>query len=112
MAYAIVINLDHDAYPREVIQVLWREIQDHMLRAGFHADGRTFVINLPAADACALARRAVDDIEDHLEYHRKHLHKYMKDFYGFPVEAKTNLLMPPTEAIEVEDIAEDNTPIG
>jgi len=110
--YAIVINLDHDAHPREVIQTLWREISEHMLSAGFHADGRSFVINLPPAEACALARRTIDAIEDHLEYHRKHLHKYMKDFYGYPVEAKTNLLMPPTENIQVEDISADNTPIG
>jgi len=112
MAYAIVINLDHDGHPRDVIQTLWQEIRSHMLAAGFHTDGRSFVTNLAPEQACDLARRTIDDIEDHLEYDRKHLHKYMKDFYGFPVESKTNLLMPPNDSIEVEDMIVDNTPIS
>lgn len=103
MTYAIVINLDHDSHPEHVCHFLWNEIKEKMLAAGFRRDGRMFVINLPPPEACRLARAAIDSIEDHLEYHRKHLYKYLREFYGFPLEARVNLLVPPLDSIEVKE---------
>ena len=94
MAYAIVINLDYENHPPEICSELWNVIKFGMLQAGFKTDGRRFTINLPEHQACALARGVIDDIEDHLEYHRKHLYRFMKDFYAYDMAATTNLLVP------------------
>jgi len=101
MAYAIVINLDHQKHSNEVCKILWNEIKEAMVAAGFHTEERTFFINLPEKEACQRARDAMDSLESHLEYHRKHLHKYLREFYGFPAESRTNLLLPPVDDIEV-----------
>lgn len=104
MAYGIVINLDYENNPADTCKFLWQEINDRMLKAGFNRDGRIFTISLPEKEACDRARKVVDSIEDHLEYHRKHLHKYMTDFYGFPLQHRTNLLLPPADSIVLEEI--------
>lgn len=103
MAYAIVINLDYENHPPEACRFLWNEIRDRMIEAGFRIDGRTFLINRPPGEACVLARQVVEGLEEHLDYHRKHLHKYLRDFYGFPAESRSNLLLPPVEDIRLQD---------
>lgn len=108
MAYAIVINLNYDTFPADDCQIMWDEIKERMVAAGFHRDGRSFVINLPDKEACDLAQKIIESIEDHLEYHRKHLHKYMKEFYGYPLAAKTNLLLPSLSEIRVMDVHVSN----
>jgi hypothetical protein len=104
MAYAIVINLDYEAHAAEICRDLWSEIRQKMLEAGFRLDGRTFVINLPEVQACELARQVIDSIEGHLEYHRKHMHKYIRDFYGFPADERVNLLVSGAGDIQVDDV--------
>lgn len=94
MSYAIVINLDYENHPKEICSELWNVIKLGMLQAGFKCDGRRFIINLPEHQACHKARNVIDEIEDHLEYHRKHLYRFMKDFYAYDTEAATNLLVP------------------
>ena len=94
MPYAIVINLDYGNHPPEICSELWNVIKLGMLQAGFTLDGRRFIINQPEYRACEMARRVIDDIEDHLEYHRKHLYRFMQDFYGYDTEATRNLLIP------------------
>jgi hypothetical protein len=103
MQYGIVINLNHDSHPLEVCSFLWEVIREHMMAAGFRQDGRMFVIDRSPEDACRLARETIDSIESHLEYQHRHLHKYLRDFYGFPLESRTNLLIPPIENIEVRE---------
>ncbi len=94
MAYAIVINLDYENHPPEICSELWNVIKLGMLQAGFICDGRRFTINIPEHQACMKARGVIDDIEDHLEYHRKHLYRFMKDFYAYDTDATTNWLVP------------------
>ena len=74
-----------------------------MLEAGFLRDGRTFTTHLGEKAACELARSVIEGIEGHLEYHRKHVYRYLKDFYGYDVACTTNLLLPPAEDITVEE---------
>ena len=105
MPYAIVINLDHDLHPDDVCRFLWNEIAEKMLDAGFRLDGRSFVTSAPPAEAQRQARAAIESLESHLEFHRKRIYKYIKEFYGYPTEARTNLLVPPLEGIEVEESA-------
>lgn len=102
MPYAIVINLDYENHPPELCSELWNVIKLGMLQAGFASDGRRFISNLTERQACERARRVIDDIEDHLEYHRKHLYRFMRDFYGYDTAATTNLLVPGYEDIEVK----------
>jgi len=99
--YAIVINLDYESHPPEICSELWNVIKFGMLQAGFVCDGRRFIINMPEYQACEIARRVIDDIEDHLEYHRKHLYRFMKDFHGYDTDATRNLLLPGQEPMEV-----------
>jgi hypothetical protein len=102
MPYAIVINLDYENHPPELCSELWNVIKFGMLKAGFVCDGRRFISNLTERQACEKARRVIDDIEDHLESHRKHLYRFMRDFYGYDTAATTNLLVPGYEEIEVK----------
>jgi len=107
LSYAILINLDYEHHPAQACAILWEEISRRMVQAGFHLDGRFFVINRPEQEACQLARKVMEEIEDHLEYHHRHMHKYLKDFFGFPADARCNLLLPPADAIDVEAIDEE-----
>ena len=102
MAYAIVINLDYDNHPPEICSELWNVIKLGMLQAGFQCQGRTFTTNLTEKQACERAQRVIDDLEEHLEYHSKHLYGFMKDFYGYDTAATTNLLVPSPIEIEVK----------
>lgn len=101
MPYAIVINLDYENHPPELCSELWNVIKLGMLQAGFLSDGRRFISPLPERMACKKARQVIDDIEDHLEFHRKHLYRFMRDFYGYDTAATTNLLVPWHEQIKV-----------
>lgn len=101
MPYAIVINLDYENHPPELCSELWNVIKFGMLKAGFTTDGRRFITNLTERQACDKACRVIDDIEDHLEYHRKHLYRFMRDFYGYDTAATTNLLVQDTEKTAV-----------
>ena len=108
MAYAIVINLDMENNSDAVCAELWNIIKQSMLHAGFFYIKNTFTINLPQQDACELARQTIENIEGHLEYYNRHLHRYLKDFYGFDIAATTNLLTPAMEKIDLqEDLLED-----
>lgn len=110
MVYAVVINLDTENHPKEVCDELWSIIKCSMIDAGFLYIRNTFTINQPAQMACELARQTIENIESHLEYYNRHLHHYIKDFYGFDVAATTNLLTPATDKIRLrEKILEDTT---
>ncbi|MEJ2360009.1 MAG: hypothetical protein P8Z75_01080 [Gammaproteobacteria bacterium] len=102
MPYAIVINLDYENHPSDLCSELWNLIKLGMLQAGFISDGRRFITSLPERQACERARQVIDDLEGHLEYHRKHLYRFMRDFYGYDTAVTTNLLVPGFEQIEVE----------
>lgn len=102
MAYAIVINLDYDNHPPAICSELWNVIKLGMLQAGFKCDGRTFTTNQTEKQACARAQKVIDDLEGHLEYHNKHLYRFMKDFYGYDTAATTNLLVPSSIEIDVQ----------
>ena len=97
----IIINLDYEHQPSNLCNMLWDEIQAGMLAKGFKFDGRIFTIDLDQETARHLAQSAIESIEDHLDYHERRMHKYIKDFYGFSYSNITNMLTPPPEQIEV-----------
>ena len=108
MAYAIVINLDRENNPEDVCDELWKFIKESMLCAGFLYIRDTFTTNLPEQEACELARHTIESIESHLEYYNRHLHRFLKDFYGFDIAATTNLLTPATEKINLQEAVTDD----
>jgi hypothetical protein len=101
--HVIVINLDYENNTKESCSELWKFIKEAMTNAGFVHQGRSFLINLPEKDANALARKTIDDLEQYLDFEQKHIHSYLKGFYGYPMRNVTNLLLPPTEQICVDD---------
>jgi hypothetical protein len=103
MSYAIVINLDYENNQEDLCQEIWDEIKNRMLAAGFRLDNRVFMIKLEQKAACDLARSVIEGLESHLEFHKKHVFRYLKDFYGYDMEHTRNLLVPDTDEIEVSE---------
>lgn len=103
MRYAIVINLDYDSHPYESCKALWEEIRAGMLRAGFRQEGRLFTTGMPESEACDTAITVIDALEEHRDFYDKRVYLYLKEFYGFRLDCTVNLLLPPTDSIEVEE---------
>lgn len=102
MRYAIVINLDYDTNPAEDCSRFWRLLHDRMVAAGFRSEGRLFTIELPAADACALARATVEALDHEPFLTATGAYTYLKEFYGYDHSETVNLLLPPG-GIELEE---------
>jgi len=103
MTAAILINLDYEGAPYEACKLLWVEIREKMLNAGFKYDGRLFTIeNLEERQAFALARAVMESIEEHLEFEERRLHKFLKSFYGYKYAKVVNLLTPCPKDSKVE----------
>jgi hypothetical protein len=103
MRYAIVINLDYVSHPQESCNQVWDVIKQRMIDKGFRYDGRLFSIELPDHEACDLARDAIESIEEHHSFEDKRVYMYIRDFYGFNMDNMTNLLLPPSENIEISE---------
>ncbi len=102
MTYVVVINMDYDNHPQSEVTELWSEIKQRMLDAGFIRDGRTFAIHRPAREACRVARGVIEALASGRDFQHQHLHRYLKDFYGYDLACTTNLMLPPTEQIRIE----------
>lgn len=101
MGYAIVINLDYENNPSDACLEIWNIIKVDMLEAGFRLDNRLFTMNRDSEETLALARRVMEGIEDHLDFDKKRVFRYLKDFYGYDMANTTNLLVPGSSEIEV-----------
>lgn len=103
MTYAVVINMDYENNPPQACGELWEQIKQRMLAAGFIRDGRTFTTSLSEKEAARLARRVIADLEEELEHRDQEIFRYLRDFYGYDLVYTTNLMLPPTEEIKVEE---------
>jgi hypothetical protein len=103
MRYAIVINLDYVTQPVESCNLLWQEITEQMVKAGFRSEGRIFTIDLPCEQACDLARQVIEGMEEHQEFHNKRIYNFIKDFFGFDLHYSVNLLVPGTQCLGDQD---------
>jgi hypothetical protein len=106
MRYDIIINLDYENGGDEDLQALFAEIQRTMLHNGFVMDGRRFTIDLPPSEAQSAARSVIDTIEQRHQEHGKSIIPCIREFFGFEPSNATNLLLPPTEEILVQELAE------
>jgi hypothetical protein len=102
MRYGIMINLDYDSYPYDECRDIWNQVRNNMVEAGFRIEGRLFTIASPSAEACALARGVLDNINQDLTTGTD-LYSYMKEFYGYDHTETINLLLPPSDGLEVQE---------
>lgn len=101
MTYVIVINLDYDNNDEDYCHELWQHISTGMLEAGFHCDGRNFSINATQEEAVRQAREVLASLENMLSFEKKDIYQVMKQCYGYHMDTVTNLLLPPSDSIEV-----------
>lgn len=106
MRYGIVINLDYESHPYEMVMNLFRQIRAGMLASGFRQDGRMFTTVLPPRQACDLARRIIDDLDGNRPPGTEPIHRYIKEFFGVELTGATNLMLPSTDEISVVDLDE------
>lgn len=101
MSYAIVINLDYENNSEQICQEIWDVIKARMLLAGFRLDNRVFISSREDKEASELARSVIEGMEEHLEFDKKHIFRFLKDFYGYSMDLRTNLLIPSNDDILV-----------
>jgi hypothetical protein len=106
MRYDIIINLDYDNGSNEDLAVLFGEIQRAMQDSGFVRDGRRFTTDLPPETAQQAAREAIEGIERRHQAKGGSIIPSIREFFGFEHSTATNLLLPPTEEILVQELAE------
>lgn len=106
MRYDIIINLDYENGGDEDLSALFGEIQQAMLEAGFVLDGRRFTIDLEPVAAQFAARGVIDAIEGRHQAQGKSIIPCVREFFGFEPSNATNLLLPPTDEILVQELAE------
>lgn len=104
MRYDIIINLDYESCNSEELHELIVEIQQAMQESGFVMDGRRFTIDLPPREAQIVARGVIDNIEKHYLAKGKSIIPCIREFFGFEPSNATNLLLPPTEEILVQEL--------
>jgi len=106
MRYDIIINLDYENGGDEDLPALFSEIQRAMQNSGFVMDGRRFTIDLPPLEAQVAARSVVDGIEQRHQAKGGSIIPCIREFFGFEPSNATNLLLPPTDEILVQELAE------
>ena len=106
MRYDIIINLDYENYGQEQLHGLFVEIQQAMQDAGFVMDGRRFTIDTPPDEAQALARSTIDELELSYQSQDATIIPMIREFFGFEPNNTINLLLPPTDEIHVEELAD------
>lgn len=106
MRYDIIINLDYESYPHDELKQLFGELQQAMLEQGFVMDGRRFTIDQPAEQAQTLARDVLNGIEQRYQQQGRSIFPWIKEFFGFEPSNATNLLLPPTDEIHVQELAD------
>lgn len=103
MRYAITINLDYQSNPADECRDVWGVLKDNMISAGFRNEGRLFTISMTEHDACDRARLVVESMVGHPSLNGKDVYLFLKDFYGFGTGGMTNLLLPPSEGIQIDE---------
>lgn len=101
MRYAIVINLDYDSNPAMDCHRAWDMIRTQMQAAGFRLEGRLFTTELASEDACAAARVVMNGLDEHPALAPGGVFTFLKEFYGYDHSHSVNLLLPPSDNIEL-----------
>lgn len=101
MRYAIVINLDYDSNPAADCHLVWDMVRDAMQAAGFRLEGRLFTTDLSSEDACEVARRIVNKLDEDPDLAPNGVFTFLKEFYGYDHSHSVNLLLPPADDIQL-----------
>jgi hypothetical protein len=108
MRYVVVINLDYENNPHEGMKRLYLQLKEALEARGFIIDGRRFVIDLEPEEAKGLAREVVEELERQYSAEGESIYPYIKEFFGFELTDATNLLLPSTDEIHVEELSEND----
>ncbi len=100
MRYGIMINLDYDTHPYEECRDIWLDIRNAMVEGGFRIEGRLFTIEMPVEDAGKLACSIMEEVNKNVITDRD-LFDFLKEFYGYDHTQTVNLLLPPTDNIDL-----------
>jgi len=100
MRYGIMINLDYESYSYEECREIWQQIRTAMVEAGFRIEGRLFTTAESPDAACHLAKAVLDRVNDQ-DFPDRDIYDCLKEFYGYDHSNTTNLLLPPSEGLEV-----------
>lgn len=103
MDYAIVINLDYNTNPQDECRAVWSRLCQRMLESGFRTHGRVFTAQMSAEQACELARRVIEDMNEEPVVNGKGIYNFLKEFYGYDQRHSVDLLIPPLDSIELEE---------
>lgn len=101
MRYAIVINLDYDSNPATECHRVWDLIKAQMQAVGFRLEGRVFTTDLPITEACDAARAIMNALDEHPTLLPNGVFMFLKEFYGYDHGHSVNLLLPPSDNIEL-----------
>lgn len=106
MRYGVVINLDYETFTHEHLKILFHEIREAFLENGFTINGRIFVIDMPAEEGSEVARRLMDTVAEEFMLRGEDAYSYVKEFVGFQFGESSNLLLPSSDEIDVEEFTD------
>ena len=96
--HAIAIELDYLGQPYDICRIIWLELRERMVLAGFRMEGRLFTIALPRDEAVQLARSTLEGIAEEMPLPAETIYTYIRDFYCFDHATFVNLLYPAIDA--------------
>ena len=97
----VVINLNYEHSPHGQCELLLDKVCQILQVNGFVYSGRLFLHDREPEFALPLARSLVESLEQHLDFHDRKFHRYIKEFYGFGYHNIFNLLTSCPRDIEV-----------
>ena len=92
--YAFSIELNYLGQPYDICRIIWLELRERMIEAGFRCEGRLFTIAVPHAEAVQHARSVLESISDDMALPEGNIYAYVRDFYCFDHTTYLNLLYP------------------
>jgi len=99
MRYAVEVHLDYVTHPPEEVHQVWEQIRHAMTEAGFREEGRRFVSNMAPPRAASVAYAVMEGLDS--SHGDESIFRYVKEFYGYPADCASNLMVPPLDRIEV-----------
>ena len=94
--YGVMINLDYAHQPVNECKAIWGNIVQSMQKEDFHIDKRMFTITtFEERDfVCNKARRALNRLDDDIEFYSKHSFEYITDFFIIDMSDYVDLRLP------------------
>ena len=94
--YGVMINLDYAHQPINECKAIWDKIVQNMQKEDFHIDKRMFtMITFQERNfVCEKARRALNKLDEDVEFYNKHSFEYITDFFIIDMSDYVDLRLP------------------